>query len=123
MSARALKLVPLQMYQKLLAQHLGNLSEQQSGSSTSQPSIYQKGDLIDDEDDDEPDRRELVNTVVSLLPKQYRRKGRIILEAGQIPLEKNTLRVVYPASTSEPSGVGSHIIGETVGVYISQNST
>ncbi len=106
------------MYYKLLAQHLGNQSEQQIESSPSQPSIYQMGDLINEEEGVELDRRELVITMVSLLPKQYHCKGTITPEVGQIPLEKNTLHVVYPAS--EPSGVRSHIIGEFIDVYISQ---
>ncbi len=41
-----------------------------------------------------------------MLPKSYRRKARVILEAGDIPFQRKSLRVFYNNGTE----MGSHLL-------------
>ncbi len=116
-SARALRLVPAALYDRMLAEHLKRESDkggdQLSTSGANERSAVtnrpaQKGELVLDEGEEvEMEKKELIDAVVDLLPRQYKRKGRILLQTADINLQRNSLRIIYPG---DPPELGSHII-------------
>ncbi len=123
-SARALRLVPAALYDRLLEEHLkreqgGNAPPPPPSGPTSSGSsrpasgqytrdIPAKGELVfDDFEELEMQKKELVDAVVDLLPRPYKRKGRVLLQTAGINLQKNSLRVLYPG---DPPELGSHAV-------------
>lgn len=94
-SAKALKLIPVELYKKLLAIHV------QQG----QPTVTETVSSVVVEEEADGERQDSIDSILQMLPKSYRRKARVILEAGEIPFHPKTLRVQY--SDGE---VGSHVM-------------
>ncbi len=95
------KLVPLDLYRKLLAIHTGQSPQQ--GTSVPKHNL-----VVEEEDEDEEaERQESIDSICQMLGKNQRRKARIILETGKIPFQRKSLRVMYGGQD-----MGSHILGE-----------
>ena len=98
-TAKPLKLIPLDLYNKLIAIHMGN-----TGSPTPPPPTQTTTPQVV-EYDDAGEHQESIDAIISMLGKLYKRKARAILEVGNIPFQHKSLRVVY--SDGE---LGSHVI-------------
>ena len=98
-TAKPLKLIPLDLYNKLIALHMGN-----TASPTPPPPAQTTTPQVE-EYDDAGERQESIDAIISMLGKPYKRKAHVILEVGNIPFQRKSLRVVY--SDGE---LGSHVI-------------
>lgn len=54
-----------------------------------------------------------VNALIESLPKNYRRRARLLLASPSIKFEENTFRIIYPSQGGEEEH-GSHLMGEYV---------
>ncbi len=101
-TSRAYKLVPYDLYRKLVA--AGQKQEERTDTTPAEDPTPSTAIAVD-EDDEEAEHQESIDSVINYLPKSYRRKARIILEAGRVPFDSHTYRVTY--SDGE---VGSHLV-------------
>lgn len=102
-SAKPLKLIPLDLYKKLLAIHV----QGGTGQATELTSVVPTSEtlIVDSVDQEDGERQDSIDSIIQMMPKTYRRKARIILEAGNIPFQRNSLRVQYPDGE-----LGSHLL-------------
>lgn len=64
--------------------------------------------MIVSEEDEEAEREESIDHLVSLLPKRNRRRARIILSSSGIRFQPKSLRVLY--NDDGETVVGSHLL-------------
>ncbi len=112
-AAKAFKLVPVAVFQRLI-----KLQQQHDGSTPlaggrKEEQQAAKGEPVATVDDDEEERQQSVDAIVDLLPKSVRRRARIILGNESVKFQSKSLRVVYDGSNGEPPAVGSHLLGDS----------